>query len=204
MDVSNGQRKLITSYPGINGAPTWSPNGKQLALVLSKTGSPKIYLYNLTSQSLTQLTHGSSIDTEPSFSKNGKSIIFTSNRGGSPQIYKFNLVTKKSKRLSYKGSYNASASITDSQKEIVLLHRNSNKSFSIALQELSSGIISPLTFSKYDESPSLAPNGKMLVYATKINGKGRLRVTTLDAKVNFKLPKVDGNMQEPSWSPYLQ
>lgn len=202
VNVSDGQRQLITSFPGINGAPSWSPTGNELALVLSKSGSPKIYLYNLKNKSLKQLTDGVSIDTEPKFTPKGTALTFTSNRGGSPQVYRINLKTKKIKRLTFAGSYNASATISPSNKEMILLHRNA-KSFSIALQELSSGLISPLSFSKFDESPSLAPNGQMVVYATKFRGKGILRVATLDGKHNIKLSTSNGEMQEPAWSPFL-
>ncbi len=202
VNVSDGKRSLISSFPGINGAPTWSPNGKQLAIVLSKSGSPNIYLHTMSEGKWVQITTGSSINTEPSFLNNGRELIFTSNRGGSPQIYKLNLVTKKITRLTYAGNYNASASYTPSQKAMVLLHRGS-ASFAIAVHNLATGLVTPLTFSKYDESPSLSPNGEMVVYASKQGNKGILKIASLDSNVNFKLPLAQGDMQEPTWSPFL-
>ena len=205
VNVTNGKRQLITSYPGINGAPTWSPTGDQLSLVLSKAGAPKIYLYTFSNQKLERITDGTSIDTEPKLTPDGRSLIFTSSRGGSPQIYKINLNTKETNRITFNGNYNASASITPSNKQMVLLHRGGAAgSFSIALQELASGDLTPLTFSKFDESPSLSPNGKMVVYASKQKGKGILRISTIDGRVNFKIPKSAGDMQEPAWSPYFE
>lgn len=203
VNVSTGSRKLVSSFPGINGAPSWSPDSKQLAMVLSKTGSPQIYLYTIATKTFKALTNGLSINTEPSFASSGNDIIFTSNRGGSPQIYKLNLSSKKVERLSYVGNYNASASYTPSQKEMIMLHRNSN-SFSISIQDLSSGLITPLTFSRNDESPSLAPNGEMVVYASRQGKSGILKIASIDGKVNFKLPRNSGDMQEPAWSPFLK
>lgn len=202
VDVSDGRRVLISSFPGINGAPTWSPNGKQLAIVLSKSGNPNIYLYDIVSKAWTELTKDQYINTEPSFSKDGKQLIFTSNRGGSPQVYKLDISSQKISRLTYSGNYNASASLTPSQKSMVSLHR-SNDAFEIVLHDLSTGLVTPLTFSKHDESPSLSPNGEMVVYASKYKDKGILKIASLDANVNFKLPVAKGDMQEPAWSPFL-
>ena len=201
VNVSTGRRNRLTSFPGINGAPSWSPDGRQLVVVLSKSGSPNLYLIDLNSRKLTQLTRDMSINTEPKFTADGKAITFTSNRGGSPQIYQLNFSNHVIKRLTFDGNYNASAHMTPKQKKLVILHRRS-KSFSIAVQDLKSGSVTPISFSKQDESPSVSPNGKMVVYATKVNGKGRLRISTLDGKVNFTLPPSYGDMQEPAWSPY--
>lgn len=202
VNVNDGKRRLVSSFSGINGAPTWSPNGEKLAIVLSKSGSPNIYLHTFSNGHWEALTKGGHINTEPSFIQDGKSLIFTSNRGGSPQIYKIDLKTKKTSRLTYAGNYNASASYTPSQKSMISLHR-SNNAFAIALHDLSSGLVTPLTFSKYDESPSLSPNGEMVVYASKYKNKGVLKIASLDANVNFKLPFAKGDMQEPAWSPFL-
>lgn len=202
VNAVTGERQLITSYPGINGAPSWSPDGKQLALVLSKSGAPNIYLYRFNDKSLQQLTNGTSIDTEPRFSPDGKTILFTSNRGGSPQLYRLTLSTQKIVRLTYDGNYNASGVYTPDQKGIVLLHRSAN-AFAIALQDLSSGVTSPISFGKHDQSPSLAPNGRMVVYATSLKGKGRLKIASIDGQVQLSLPQRKADLKEPAWSPFL-
>lgn len=200
VDIATGQRQLITSYPGINGAPSWSPDGRQLAFVLSKTGEPKIYLYDISSKRLTQKTFGLSIDTEPSFAPDGKSILFTSSRGGTPQIYQLNLTTNQVKRLTYAGKYNSSAHYLPDMKRILLLHRK-DKKYQIAISDTSSQDMIPITFSTFDESPSLAPNGEMIVYATKSKGKGLLRISSSDGQVRMQLPHAEGDLQEPAWSP---
>ncbi len=202
VDVTTGQRQLLTSFPGINGAPTWSPDGRKLAFVLSKTGSPKIYIYDLKRRHLSQVTFGMSIDTEPSFSPDSRRLIFTSGRGGSPQIYELNLASNKIRRLTFTGRYNASASYSPDGRDIVMLHRIGRK-FVIAMQKLSNGEVTQLTFSKDDESPSMAPNGKMILYATRKNGKGLIRIVSNDGKINLRLPHSGGDVQEPAWSPFL-
>lgn len=201
IDVATGKRRLVTAFAGINGAPAWSPDGGELAVVLSKTGSPKIYTVNLTTGNMKQLTFGSSIDTEPRFSPDGKTIIFTSGRGGSPQVYNLSLANGKITRLSYDGDYNARATYTPDQKNIILLHGNDG-GFNIGVQN-ETGKISQLTFANADESPAIAPNGRLIIYASHLNNQGVLNIVSLDGRINFRLPPRDGDLQEPTWSPFI-
>ena len=54
-----------------------------------------------------------------------------------------------------------------------------------------------------DESPSLAPNGTMLIYATQHQGRGILAVVSIDGRVKYRLPSSRGDVREPSWSPFI-
>jgi TolB protein len=202
VSVETGQRKLITSFPGINGAPAWSPDGSQLAVVLSKSGTPKIYSIDIRSGTMKQLSFGDAIDTEPRYSPDGKSILFTSGRGGSPQIYRLTLANGQVSRMTFEGSYNARASYTPDMKNIVMLHRD-DRQFNIGLQNASGGPIASLTFSGRDESPSVAPNGRLILYATRNQDKGVLGIVSLDGRIRMRLPAREGDIQEPAWSPYL-
>lgn len=202
VNVSTGQRRLITSYPGINSAPTWSPNGQKMAVVLSKSGRPEIYLVDMLSGGLTQLTNSDSINTEPAFSPDGQSIVFTSDRGGSPQIYRYHLASGQTSRVTFDGDYNASASFVPDGSEMVLLHRVSGQ-YDIAVQDVNSGIITPLTRSGNDISPSVSPNGQMILYSTRYQGRTALALVSIDGRIQLTLPSREGsNVQDPAWSPF--
>jgi TolB protein len=202
VSVETGQRRLITSFPGINGAPAWSPDGRQLAVVLSKSGTPKIYSVDVHSGSMKQITFGDAIDTEPRFSPDGRSLLFTSGRGGSPQVYRLSLADGQVTRLTFDGNYNARASYTPDMKNIVMLHRD-DRNFNIGLQGVSGGPIASLTSSGMDESPSVSPNSRLVLYATHYQDKGVLGIVSLDGRIRIRLPARDGDVQEPAWSPYL-
>jgi TolB protein len=201
-NVATKKRTIITNFPGINGAPAWSPDGKKLVVVLTKTSYPKFYIIDLVTKQLEQITFGRSLDTEPNWAPDGQSIIFTSNRNRSPQIYQLDLVAKKVRRITYQGDYNARASFTPDGKSIVMLHHDDDV-FNIARQNLSSGEIDILTKSGMNESPSIAPNGRMVIYATNDNGRGVLDEISIDGKARLRLTSEKGDVQEPAWSPFL-
>jgi len=202
-DVATGARELLTQFSGINGSPAFSPDGQRMAMVLSRDGNPEIYVMNLADRSLRRLTRNQVIDTEPSWSEDGRSIIYTSDRGGRPQIYRQDLGNNIVERLTFQGDYNARARLLPGGKHLVFVHRN-NGIFHIAWQDLERDDVRVLTATSLDESPSLAPNGTMLIYATQDQGRGILAVVSIDGRVKYRLPSSAGDVREPAWSPFIE
>lgn len=201
-NVASGARQEISDAPGINGAPAFSPDGRQMALVLTKTGNPNIYLLNLANRQIRGLVNDWSIDTEPSYSADGKSLLFTSNRDGTPQIYRYDFASGSTSRVTYDGDYNAHAEFLPDAQGIVMMHRTDGV-FGIARQDLSDSRLWVLTQTGEDESPSLAPNGKMVIYATQYGGRGVLAQVSTNGQIKLRLPAREGSVQEPAWSPYI-
>jgi TolB protein len=202
--LATGQRKLISNTPGINGAPAFSPDGKQLALVLTLSGMPNIYIKDLTTGKLKQILKEDAIDTEPVWMPNGKSLLYTSDRGGSPQVYQIDLTTHKTTRVTYTGRYNARPSVTPSAKEVALLHVPAAGVYSIAIQNLATGRVQVLAQPPYAQSPSVAPNGAMIIYSWRNDQETfLLGLVSSDGKIQLNLPSPEGSIREPSWSPFL-
>ena len=195
-------RERIAAFTGINSAPMFSPDGRQLAMVLSRDGNPEIYLMNLSDRTLRRLTRNPAIDTEPSWSPDGQRIIFTSDRGGKPQVYSLELATNFEERVTFQGDYNARARMLD-DGNLVFVHRNAGI-FHIAWQDMRRDRVVVLTRTNLDESPSVAPNGAMLMYATQARGKGILGVVSIDGSVKYELPSSSGDVREPAWSPFME
>lgn len=200
-NIATGKRTQVTNYKGLNGAPSWSPDDKYLTLVLSKDGNPEIYTLEIITGKVRRITNHFGIDTEPNWSVDGKSIIFTSNRGGSPQVYQVGVASRRVERLTFEGDYNARPRVSPDGKSLIMVHRQDGV-FHIALQNVKTGDMRILTETWLDESPSVAPNGAMLLYATQHRKKGVLAAVSMDAGVKFRLPSKQGDVREPAWSPF--
>ncbi len=202
-DLVSGEREQLTNFRGINSAPSWSPDGNSMALVLSKDGSADIYILDLTSRQLRRVTRHYAIETEPSWMPDGKTLLFTSDRGGRPQIYRVDIATGHTERVTYEGRWNARATVAADGRSMALVSQQEDR-FHIAVQDLQTDRRQVLTSTQLDESPSVAPNGSMLLYATKYKGRGILAAVSVDGGVKFRLPSREGDdVREPAWSPYL-
>lgn len=202
-ELASGKRQRVQSFKGLNGAPAWSPNGDKLAIVLSKDGNPEVYVLDMQRRQLNRITHHYGIDTEPSWSPDGQSLIFTSDRGGQPQIYRIHLPSRELVRLTFEGQQNQRGRLTHDGRFLAMVHQ-SNGRFHIAVQDLKTGRLDILTDTQLDESPTIAPNGSIILYATQEGLRGVLGGVSLDGRVKFRLPAAIGDVREPAWSPYLQ
>lgn len=204
--LATRQRTAVANFAGSNSAPAWSPDGKKLAVVLSLHGGSQIYLINADGSGLQRLTRSSGIDTEPSFSPDGRHIIFTSDRGGSPQIYRISVTATEStnaERLTFEGSYNVSPDFSHDGKSFTFIHRHNGR-FNVAVQDITTRQVQLLTNTRYDESPSFAPNDKMILYATEIRGHGILSAVSRDGRTRQQLSVQAGDIREPAWGPLLR
>ena len=198
--LATGSRRVLANFKGSNSAPAWAPDGSKLAIVLTRDNGSQIYTINANGSGVTRLTHGGNIDTEPVWSPDGKSILFTSDRGGSPQIYRMDADGSDVKRVTFEGNYNVSPAWSPDGKSFAYIRRDAGR-FQVALQSLTNGQVQVLTDTTHDESPSFAPNGSMIVYATEIRGHGILATVSVDGKTHARLSDQAGDMREPAWGP---
>jgi TolB protein len=199
-ELTSGRRERIASFPGINSSPAFSPDGRRLAMTLSKDGSPDIYVMDLASKQLIRLTDHYAIDTEPAWSPDGSHLIFTSDRGGSPQIYRVSASGGSAQRVTFEGDYNAAASYAPDGRSMVMVTRIGGQ-FRVVMTDANGGSRRLLSNGSLDESPSFAPNGSMVIYASQNDRSGVLSVTPVAGGAGQRLSQDSGEVREPAWSP---
>ena len=204
-NIFSAKKEKLVSFKGLNNAPRWSPDGRYLALTLSKDGNPEIYIMNVNSRKLTRITRSYAIDTEPEWLPNSEGLVFTSDRGGAPQLYEIKLnrykPVSRAQRLTFEGNYNARPAVSSDGKYIAMVHRVQGK-FRIAVLEKDTRHFRILTNGQLDESPSFAPNGRMIIYATEKDYRGILSAVSVDGRARQQLSFKKGDVREPVWSPY--
>ncbi|WJW74956.1 Tol-Pal system beta propeller repeat protein TolB [Thiohalobacter sp. IOR34] len=201
--LASGERQKVAAFEGINGAPAWSPDGRRLALTLSRDGNPEIYILDLADGALRRVTRHPAIDTEAVWDPDGRSLVFTSDRGGAPQLYRIPLDGGRAQRLTFEGGYNASPDFSPDGKRLAMVHRGNQGAYRIAVLDLQTGLLRILSDGRLDESPTFAPNGRMVLYATEAGHRGVLAAASVDGRVGQRLRLQEGDVREPAWSPFL-
>ncbi|WP_239985712.1 Tol-Pal system beta propeller repeat protein TolB [Marinobacter salexigens] len=201
--LSSGQRTKVADFPGLNSAPAWSVDGQSLLMTLSKDGNAEIYEMNLQSRKVTKLTNHWAIDTEAAWDSAGKGIFFTSDRSGGPQVYYMAKPGAEPRRLTFGSRYNARPRPDSTGKYVYYVHQR-DRAFTIARTNLENDEETVLTRTESDESPSVSPNGRMLIYATKQSGESVLTVISADGGAAYSLPASKGDVRDPAWGPFVQ
>ena len=198
--MATGQRQVLANFRGSNSAPAWSPDGRRLAVTLTKDGGSQIFLINADGSGVQRLLNSPGIDTEASFTPDGKALLFSSDRGGTPQIYRMTIATGAVERMTFDGNHNVSPHATPDGKGFVFVRRDGGR-FMVAIQDFATRQVQVLTAGPLDESPSIAPNSKLIIYAAQQGSRGILAGVSSDGRVKQRLVSPAADVREPAWGP---
>jgi TolB protein len=200
--LRSGNRFQVSNKPGINGAPSFSPDGRKLVITLGGVdGNPDIYVLDITSRQTKRLTTHRAIDTEGTWSPDGRYIYFTSDRAGGPQVYRVSANGGTPERVTFEGSYNARPRLSPDGTRLAMVH-NDRGNYRIAVMNLERKDLLVLSTGRQDESPSFAPNSDSLIYATRQGRDGVLETVSADGLIRQKMASGQGDVREPVWSPF--
>ncbi len=200
--LRTGNRFKVSSKPGINGAPAFSPDGRKLVVTLGGVdGNLDIHVLDITSRQTRRLTTHRAIDTEGTWSPDGRYIYFTSDRSGGPQVYRVSANGGTPERVTFEGSYNARPRLSPDGSRLAMVH-NDRGNYRIAVMDLERRDLLVLSEGRQDESPSFAPNSDILIYATRQGRNGVLETVSADGLIRQKMSEGSGDVREPVWSPF--
>nr|WP_314862734.1 Tol-Pal system beta propeller repeat protein TolB [uncultured Undibacterium sp.] len=202
-NLVTGQRVTVANFKGNNSSPSWSPDGSKLLVTLSKGAIAQIYSINADGSDAQRLSNSNGIDTEARYSPDGQSIYFVSDRNSGAQIFRMSASGGDAKRITFKGNYNVSPRISPDGSTLVYVSRRDGGDQLYAL-DLVNGQELRLSDTNRDESPSIAPNGRYVLYATQAGRRGSLGIVSTDGKVKQKLTIQAGDIREPTWGPFMK
>lgn len=87
LDLNSLQRTTFVSFKGTNSGARFSPNGSQVAMVLSGEGNPEIYVSSAQGRGVARRTRTPTVEASPAWSPDGSRLIYTSDAAGGPQLY---------------------------------------------------------------------------------------------------------------------
>lgn len=196
--LATGRRSIVANERGSNSSPAWSPDGKSLAVVLTRDGNSQIYLVNADGTGLRRVTRTNGIDTEPTFTPDGKEIYFTSDRGGSAQIYRVSIDGGEARRVTFGSGFNARPQVSPDGKHLAFVTRR-ERAFRIAVLDLVSQQETLVSEGPKDDSPSFAPSSKWVIYSSRLEDRSVLSAVSLDGKLRTRLSADSAEVKGPAW-----
>ena len=197
--LATGERVKLNNGNLSSSAPAWSPNEKFMAYTSSVNGNLEIFIHNFITRDNRRITNSLGIDTEAEWGLKSKKIFFTSDRNGNPHIYSKFINNGKAKRITFEGTYNADANLSSDGKHLSLVHNNGS-GHTIAIYSINDKFLKVISRGRLDEAPSFAPNGKMVLFASKKLNKGILVAASNDGRIRKEIELTGENVREPIWS----
>ncbi|MEZ5535042.1 MAG: Tol-Pal system beta propeller repeat protein TolB [Thiolinea sp.] len=199
-NLLTGEARTVASGEGMTGAPAWSPDGRNIAMSMTNEGNADIYVISVSGGMPRRVTTSRGIDTEPSWANAG-TLIYTSDQGGKPQLYRSSVNGGDGSRLTFNGSENSTPSVVGNS--VAMVRQDGDRSRIVIMNAASKASVMVSRGGRFDDSPSLAPNGSMVIYSTEENGRGVLAIASSNGKARQILSAQEGHVRDPAWSPYL-
>ena len=200
IDLATGNRQRLAGYPGLNTGADISPNGREVALILSKDGNPELYVKNMRSGQLTRLTSTPrAAEASPSWSPDGNQIVYVSDQSGTPQLYVISREGGRPARMTSRGSENV-APDWGANGWIAYTTRVGGR-YQVCVMDPSSGVAKQITSDNADyEDPCWAPDNRHLACGRSQQYRSAIYLLDTLGDPPLALLETQGNWYSPAWS----
>lgn len=195
-NLETGARKVIASYRGTSSSAAVSPDGRRVAMILSKSGNPELYVGDADGKNLKQLTSSPHVDACPCWSPDGQSICFVMSMPGQPALHIISANGGSPRRLPVHGAQRVTEPdwSPDGKQIIFTIERGNGE---LAVVPARGGEAIPLGAG---EDASWAPNSRTVVFTKRVNGRNILSLLDVPTKRTKDVPLNLGSCSQPSWA----
>jgi TolB protein len=198
---TQGFLRPLSTIPGVNTSPSFSPDGTRVAFAAGAAGNTDIYVAALAGGEPQRLTSSRAIETQPAWSPSGRQIVFTSTAAGSPQLYVMDAEGTNMRRLTLSDKFADEASWAPDGVRLAYTTWVENR-FQIATLDLRTGAREVIAGPGSNESPNWSPDGTMLAFVSNRTGSKQIFIT--DAEGTPQQLTREGNNAQPSWVAQVQ
>jgi TolB protein len=195
-NLSTGERTIVSKFSGLNTGAAISPDGTRMAMILSKSGSPDVWVCNVDGTGLKQLTATPEDESSPCWSPDGQWICFATKMNARRMLARIPANGGAIQRLSTSGVLNPTEpDYSPDGKWIAFTSQMGD--FNICVIPANGGTATLLVAG---EDPSWSPNSRTLICARRSGSRYRLSVLDAMTKQVKDIARISGNDSEPAWA----
>lgn len=197
-DLTTGSRKPVSRQAGLNTAAAVSADGQRVAMILSKDGSPNLYVGRIDGPGTTRITDNRQGDSSPCWSPDGRTLCYSSRSGGPSTLFLVPASGGAPRRLRLAGVSNGTEPDWSPDGQNIVFTTQSGGRFEVCVVPASGGDVTRLVTG---EDPVWAPNSRTVIYARRVgNGVRVLSLLDVPTRQTKDLPRLSGSCSQPTWA----
>lgn len=201
IELGTGNRRRLAHYIGLNTGGAISPNGREMAMILSRDGNPELYVRDLNGGQPVRLTNTPrAAEASPAWSPDGRQIVYVSDQAGSPQLYIISRDGGSARRLTSRGSQNVAPDW--GANNLIAYASLFGGRWNVCVIDPQGGEQRQITGGDADyEDPSWAPNQRHLAAARSIRYASTVVLLDTMGDPPVVLTDYPGDWTAPAWAP---
>ena len=197
--LTTGARKAIVNYNGLNTSVAVSPDGRRLAMILSKNGSPDLYISDLEGGGLKQLTSGRGVVASPTWSPDSRTLCYSSDRSGIAGLYTITIDGGTAQRLPTTGVGRPTEPDWSPDGKYIVFTSQA-RDFSICYVSTTGPRRGQAVVLAPGEDPVWAPNSRAVIFSRNVNNRHVLSLLDVPSKQYKDIARISGSAAQPSWA----
>lgn len=196
-DLNSGARKKFTSHGGLNASPAVSSDANRVAMILGKSGNAEVYVSNIVSGNLKQLTKSRESKSSPCWSPNGREICYASD-GGRASLYKIGADGGTPRRLQTSGvGGNLTEPDWSPDGKTIAFTSQTGRFFNICTVPAEGGVATVLV---EGEDPAWGANSRTIIFTRRKSGGRVLSLLDVPTKRVKDVTRISGSSSQPCWA----